>query len=60
VIKLSRYNSFTELKSANNLTERPDMNLLREYEAFIALLRSSAVTQKAISIKPGKNKKENG
>ncbi len=57
---LNRYSNFIELKSANNLTKNPDLELFKEYKIFIELLVASVIPQKEKSTKSLKNKKKNG
>ena len=61
MVKLFRYDSFVELKSAGNLTRNPDLESYRQYEALVDILRQSHVAKKTLSTntKPGKNKKGN-
>ena len=60
VLRLTRHTNFSELKSANNSTKKPDIELFREYEAFVQVLQRALVASKESEKKQPGNKRKNG
>jgi len=59
MIRLERYTSFDELKSANNTAKNSDMKAFVEYKELIEVLSRSIAVKKAMRTKAAKNKREN-